>query len=269
MATDLAKFGRKLRALRKEAGLTQRQLAERLDGLAQSGPAHEYRVVDETLISRWETARAIQGRHWKPTRPYVLHLIRFFANSLETESAHAWALAAGYHLGVGELEPFFPGIAAVTAMDAAPRSLSPSFSSLSPSPPSSPPGTPPMLGQNNEVAALVEQLVDRALHLMIGSDLAAAEQARVGLSAALSILTQIDAQPELDVWNAANDAALMLEEFDGVAITPPRFAGPSDVGATAMILAPDVALAFPTAEAANQALRLVMTLASIPIAKSA
>ncbi len=269
MATDLAKFGRKLRALRKQTGLTQRQLAESLDSLAQSGPAHEYRVVDETLISRWETARAIQGRQWKPTRSYVLHLIRFFVNLLEAESAHAWALAAGYHLSLAELEPFFPGIAAGTPIDGAPRSLSPSLSSLSSSPLSSPSSTSPLLGQDNEVAALVEQLVDRALHLMIGSDQDAAEQARAGLSVALSILTQIGAQPELDVWDAANDAALMLEEFDGVTVKPPRFAGPSDAGATVMILAPDVALAFPTAEAANQALRLVLALAAIPAAKPA
>jgi len=106
--TDLVAFGTRLQRLRRRAGISQKQLAETLDHLAQSGPVEEYRVIDDTLISRWEGARVYKGRHWRPTRPYVLYLIRVFAYLLDVESAREWAIAAGCHVSPAELLPYFP-----------------------------------------------------------------------------------------------------------------------------------------------------------------
>jgi predicted ATPase/transcriptional regulator with XRE-family HTH domain len=105
--TDLNQFGKQLQTLRKGAGLSQEQLVEALDRLARSGPATEHRVVDGTLISRWERAHVQSGRQWKPTRPYVLHLINLFANQLNREAAQTWAAQAGYQVSATELEQWF------------------------------------------------------------------------------------------------------------------------------------------------------------------
>nr|HMN29780.1 helix-turn-helix transcriptional regulator [Caldilineaceae bacterium] len=105
---DLKTFGEQLQMLRKQAGMSQEQLAKALERLACAGPAEEYRVIDGTLISRWEQARVQRGRQWKPTRPYLLHLIRLFAGQLDIEIARQWALQAGYQFGTTELQEVFP-----------------------------------------------------------------------------------------------------------------------------------------------------------------
>lgn len=43
--------------MRKRAGLRQVRLADALDQAARVGAADNYRVVDGTLVSRWERAR--------------------------------------------------------------------------------------------------------------------------------------------------------------------------------------------------------------------
>src|SRR5215207_2131462 len=105
---DLKQYGEQLRTLRRQAGLSQEQLADALTALAQAAPADEFRVVDGTLLSRWESAREHKGRQWKPTRAYVIHLIRLFVDYLDGEGARLWAANAGYQLSQGELNELFP-----------------------------------------------------------------------------------------------------------------------------------------------------------------
>ncbi|MBN1993452.1 MAG: helix-turn-helix domain-containing protein, partial [Anaerolineae bacterium] len=71
---DLKKFGEQLRALRKKAGFTQEQFIDQLQQIAAAGPADEYRVINASLVSRWESAHEHHGRFWKPTRQYVIYL---------------------------------------------------------------------------------------------------------------------------------------------------------------------------------------------------
>src|SRR4029079_10960555 len=101
---ELQQFGEQLRTLRKQAKLSQEQLGEALDRLALAGPIEDQRVIDGTLVSRWEQARTHNGRQWKPTRPYVCYLIRLFADQLTVEQARAWASQAGYQVGLAELQ---------------------------------------------------------------------------------------------------------------------------------------------------------------------
>ena len=105
---DLIAFGRQLQILRKEVGLSQQRLAESLDRHARLGATEDYRVIDSTLISRWEGARLSKGRQWKPTRPYMLYLIHLFKNHLTIESVTSWATQAGYQLTAAELQSLFP-----------------------------------------------------------------------------------------------------------------------------------------------------------------
>ncbi len=104
---DLKQFGEQLRALRKEAQWSQEQLIEMLDQLARAGPLTEYRVIDGTLLSRWEHARTQKGRQWKPTRTYILSLIRLFAPQLDLTRAQQWADQAGYQINPVELQAWF------------------------------------------------------------------------------------------------------------------------------------------------------------------
>ena len=108
MPMDLKRFGETLQRLRKEAGLSQERLVLAIDKLAQTGPPTDYRVIDSTLISRWEQAREQKGRQWKPTRPYVLYLIRLFSGLLDRNSAQEWAFTVGYKLTHQEVEELFP-----------------------------------------------------------------------------------------------------------------------------------------------------------------
>ena len=113
---NLKAFGERLQTLRKRAGMSQERLAEALDELTRHGPADDYRVVDATLLSRWENARSHAGRQWKPTRPYLLHLIHIFKSQLTAESAGQWADEAGYQLAQADFDSIFqPSVAAVRA----------------------------------------------------------------------------------------------------------------------------------------------------------
>ncbi len=104
---DLKQFGEQLRALRQAAGWSQETLIEALDQLARPGPAEEYRVIDGTLLSRWERAHTQKGRQWKPTRTYTLLLIRLFAAQLDLAGAIAWAAQAGYQIHPAEVQAWF------------------------------------------------------------------------------------------------------------------------------------------------------------------
>ncbi|MBX3010492.1 MAG: NACHT domain-containing protein [Caldilineaceae bacterium] len=104
---DLKSFGTQLQQLRKAAGLSQESLATALDQLAQAASSADYRVVDSTLISRWERAPIQKGRRWKPTRPYVLYLLQIFTDYLDSTSAQQWTQSAGYTLTPQELADLF------------------------------------------------------------------------------------------------------------------------------------------------------------------
>jgi predicted ATPase/transcriptional regulator with XRE-family HTH domain len=104
---DLKQFGEQLRSLRKEAQWSQEQLIEALDQVAYTGLPTEYRVIDSTLLSRWEHARTQNGRQWKPTRSYTLYLIRLFAPYLDLARAQQWAAQAGYQISSAELQTWF------------------------------------------------------------------------------------------------------------------------------------------------------------------
>jgi len=106
-AMDLKQFGEQLQRLRKQMGWSQEALIEALDQLARAGPPAEYRVVDGTLLSRWERAHQQKGRQWRPTRNYTLHLIRLFAAQLDLAGAVAWAAQAGYQLHPAEVQAWF------------------------------------------------------------------------------------------------------------------------------------------------------------------
>lgn len=110
---NLPEFGKQLQALRKARQWSQEALIEALDQLARGGPQEEYRVIDSTLLSRWERAHTQKGRQWKPTRAYTLHLIRLFAPSLDLPRAQQWAAQAGYTFSAAELQAWFPTSAAL------------------------------------------------------------------------------------------------------------------------------------------------------------
>jgi predicted ATPase len=101
---NLKKFGEQLQTFRKRTGLSQGQLVQVLEQLAHTGAAEEYRVLDSTLISRWEHAWMYKGRQWKPTRQYVLYLIRVFTDQLNLDIARQWAAQAGYQVSPAELQ---------------------------------------------------------------------------------------------------------------------------------------------------------------------
>ena len=105
---NLTEFGKQLQALRKAHQWSQEALLEALDQLARPGPPEEYRVIDSTLLSRWERAHTQKGRIWKPTRPYMLHLIHLFAPQLDLGRAQVWAAQAGYSISAAELHVWFP-----------------------------------------------------------------------------------------------------------------------------------------------------------------
>lgn len=121
---NLIEFGKQLQALRKARQWSQEALIEALDELARPGPPAEYRVIDGTLLSRWEHARTQKGRTWKPTRTYTLHLIRLFAPQLDLARAMAWAAQAGYQLHPAEVQVWF-GLPTTTIPTAIPPTDTP------------------------------------------------------------------------------------------------------------------------------------------------
>lgn len=120
---NLTEFGKQLQALRKARQWSQEALIEALDQQARTGPPTEYRVIDSTLLSRWERAHMQKGRIWKPTRAYMLHLIHLFAPHLDLGSAQAWAAQAGYPIATAELQTWFP--ARTAAADGAMANVQP------------------------------------------------------------------------------------------------------------------------------------------------
>jgi transcriptional regulator with XRE-family HTH domain len=95
MLMSLEIFGRKLRQLRKQSGLTQAELARRL-------PA------STDLISIWERAYQHKGRHWQPDRESAIRLAEIFVDHLTPAEAQGWIALAGYRLGQTELQKLFP-----------------------------------------------------------------------------------------------------------------------------------------------------------------
>lgn len=157
---NLKLFGEQLRTLRRQAGLSQEQLADVLTQLAQAGPSDEFRIVDGTLLSRWENARAHKGRQWKPTRAYVIHLIRLFHDFLDSEAACLWAANAGYQLSQKELRELFPATTLPASTAVEPSSLPSSQPQASLHPTSIPNNIPAALnsfiGRDEEVALLTQ-----------------------------------------------------------------------------------------------------------------
>ena len=104
---DFQQFGEQLRDLRKRAGFSQMQLADKLEDLSQSASSHTHRVVDASLISKWERAKKRNNRPWKPTHQYMVYLIRLFADQLDLEQARSWAAQAGYQISEVILQETF------------------------------------------------------------------------------------------------------------------------------------------------------------------
>jgi predicted ATPase/transcriptional regulator with XRE-family HTH domain len=184
---DLKSFGERLHTLRKGAGLSQERLVEALDQLARTGPADDYRVVDATLLSRWENARSQSGRQWKPTRPYVLHLVRIFAAQLTAESAHQWADEAGYQLTPADFAGIFQStVGAVSAVE--PQSPKHNL----PAPLTS------FVGREQEIETLLGLLSDPSARLVTIVGEGGAGKTRLALAAARAV---VDATPPADgVW---------------------------------------------------------------------
>ncbi|MCE7982290.1 MAG: hypothetical protein DYG89_13930 [Caldilinea sp. CFX5] len=122
---NLPEFGKQLQALRKARQWNQEALIEALDQLARRGPSEEYRVIDSTLLSRWERAHTQKGRTWKPTRTYMLHLIGLFAAQLDLAGAIAWAAQAGYAIHPAEVQAWFAGPSASPQASDAPTTAGP------------------------------------------------------------------------------------------------------------------------------------------------
>jgi predicted ATPase/transcriptional regulator with XRE-family HTH domain len=177
--TDLTEFGKQLQTLRKAAGLSQEQLVEALDGLGRAGPAEAYRVVDGTLISRWERAHTQSGRQWKPTRAYALYLIQLFARQLDLERAQAWAAQAGYQISALELEPWF-ALSAATREDTGSAVSSPLPRHNLPTALTS------FVGREREIATLIEALTTNRLVTIVGEG--GVGKTRLALAAAQAIL---------------------------------------------------------------------------------
>ena len=97
---NLERFGQTLRRLRKQAGLTQRELANQL-------------AISDQLLSIWERAYRHGERIWQPDRRSVLRLLEVFAARLTPEEAHIWAIQAGHDLDEAELTLFFPQMASL------------------------------------------------------------------------------------------------------------------------------------------------------------
>ncbi|RIK41079.1 MAG: hypothetical protein DCC55_13010 [Chloroflexi bacterium] len=186
--TDLNQFGKQLQTLRKRAGLSQEQLVEALDRLARTGPAAEYRVIDGTLISRWERAHVQSGRQWKPTRSYVLHLIHLFTHQLTSEAAQTWAAQAGYQISATDLEQWFPPVASMPAQ-CTNAATGTHHDSGTPSPRHNlPTALTSFVGRTDEVATLVEALTSTTTRLITIVGEGGVGKTRLALAAAEAIL---------------------------------------------------------------------------------
>ncbi len=188
---DLKLFGEQLRTLRQEAGWSQEALIEALDQLARSGPASEYRVIDGTLLSRWERAHTQKGRTWKPTRTYMLYLIQLFAPYLDLVRAQAWAAQAGHAISVAELQVWFP---IPTAADGAATNAQPKSADSAENTPALPHNLPTVLtsfvGRDAEIARLLDYLADSTLRLITLVGEGGVGKTRLALQVAHRVINQ-------------------------------------------------------------------------------
>ncbi len=104
---DYQKFGEQLKTLRQRAGISQTQLADKLQLIALAASPETYRVVDASLISKWERAKQRNKRPWKPTHQYMIYLIQIFVDQLDVEQARDWATQAGYQVSEVILQDTF------------------------------------------------------------------------------------------------------------------------------------------------------------------
>ncbi|MEM7348488.1 MAG: NB-ARC domain-containing protein, partial [Chloroflexota bacterium] len=112
---DLVQFGQRLKQLRKMAGVSQNKLADALQAMADSGPLDDFRVIDGRLISNWERAATNKkGHSWRPSYPYVIHLLTYFADHLTRKEASLWATQAGYQIASSDLAAVFPDVQITT-----------------------------------------------------------------------------------------------------------------------------------------------------------
>lgn len=174
---NLQAFGKQLQAMRKQAGLSQERLAEALDQAARVGPPDDYRVIDGTLVSRWERAKASDSRVWKPTRAYVLHLIRLFADQLNEQAAQDWANQVGYRMGLDDLQGVF---ASSTTSTPAPARLF-----VPPKPPRElPHPLTSFVGREREINELIDSLAQPAARLITITGEGGTGKTRLALAAA-------------------------------------------------------------------------------------
>lgn len=184
---DLKQFGEQLRALRQQAGWSQEQLLETLDQLARLGPLPEYRVLDGVLLSRWENGYTHQGRQWKPTRLYTLHLIQLFAAHLDLTGAQQWAAQAGYTLNTTELQAWFPTSTAETHNQTAVADLN---KRASVAPHNLPPNLTSFVGRETEIACILDYLATPTTRLITLVGEGGTGKTRLALYVAHKVLNQ-------------------------------------------------------------------------------
>lgn len=168
---NLTEFGKQLQALRKARSWSQEALIEALDQLARSGPPAEYRVIDGTLLSRWERAHTQKGRIWKPTRAYMLHLIHLFAPQIDLGRAQAWAAQAGYLISAAELQAWFPAPTTVAVSATRPRSTLPAE-------------VTGFVGREKEIRQVQQRLADPACRLLTITGMGGVGKTRLALRTA-------------------------------------------------------------------------------------
>jgi predicted ATPase/transcriptional regulator with XRE-family HTH domain len=191
---NLKGFGEQLQTLRKQAGLSQERLVEALDQRAHLGPAAEQRVIDSTLLSRWEHARTQAGRQWKPTRAYVLHLIHIFAHHLQLETAQRWAAQAGYQITAAELSALFPEAAAVATVQPAQEQVNGKTPMLLP-PNNLPAALTSFVGRQREVAQLTSYLLNPTTRLLTIVGEGGVGKSRLALTVAQQLVDLQTSQP--------------------------------------------------------------------------
>lgn len=149
----------------------------------RAGPPDDYRVVDGTLVSRWERARPGDTRLWKPTRPYLLHLVRIFAAQLTAESARQWADDAGYQLTPADFDGvgiFQPAVTEASASALEPEPARPKHNLPAP--------LTSFIGREREVATLLNLLSDPSARLVTIVGEGGAGKTRLALAAAQAVI---------------------------------------------------------------------------------
>ncbi|MCE7982299.1 MAG: NACHT domain-containing protein [Caldilinea sp. CFX5] len=191
---NLTEFGKQLQALRKARQWSQEALIEALDQLARTGPPAEYRVIDGTLLSRWERAHSQKGRHWKPTHTYMLHLIHLFAPQLDLTGAIAWAAQAGYQINPAEVQAWFAVPTAAAQLAGADAQPAPTNGAPGIAPSTPPHNLPTMLtsfvGRAEEMARLLAYLAAPATRLITIVGEGGVGKTRLALQVAHAVVNQ-------------------------------------------------------------------------------